>query len=87
MRLACEIASDALPAADRRQLTALVNASGFFDLPATMQTFGPGGDRFEYVMAIEDGARDHALRVNEDALTEALRPLVAWLTARARRAG
>jgi hypothetical protein len=85
MRLACEVSPAALPGDDGRRLTALVDASGFFDLPATLQTFGPGGDRFEYLLAIEDGRRAHTVRVNETALTEGLRPLVAWLTAFARR--
>ena len=85
LRLACSIGSDTLPESDVRDLTQLVEASGFFDLPGRIDAADTSGDRFVYTIAIDDGSRSHGVQVSEAATPAALRPLIAWLTAAARR--
>ena len=85
VRLACSLSSDTLPDSDARELTRLVEASGFFDLPGRIEEADSGGDRFGYAIAIDEGSRSHAVQVAEAAAPAALRPLIGWLTAAARR--
>ena len=85
VRRASSIASDTLPEHDTRELTRLVEASRFFDLPGRIEHADSGGDRFGYAITIDDGSRSHTVEVDESAVPAALRPLIAWLTAAGRR--
>jgi hypothetical protein len=85
VRLAYSVECDELPDGAARELRALVEASGFFSASGRIGNADPGGDRFTYVIAIVDGSRSHAVQVSEPAAPPALRPLIAWLTAAARR--
>ena len=87
LRRASSIASDMLPDHDARELTRLVEACRFFDLPGRIEQADTGNDRLRYAITIDDGSRSHTVQVDEAALPAALRPLVAWLTAAARRRG
>ena len=82
MRRASRIASDTLTEDDARELTRLVDASRFFDLPGRIDHADTDGDRFRYAITIDDGLRSHTVEVAEAAVPAALRPLVAWLTRR-----
>lgn len=85
MRLACSIASGTLPDSDAQELTRLVETSRFFDLPGRIEETDSSGDRFGYAITIDDGSRSHTVQVSEAAAPAALRPLIGWLTAAARR--
>ena len=85
VRRASSIASGALPEQDARELTRLVEASGFFDLPGRIEQADSGNDRFRYAITIDDGSRSHTVEVDEAAVPAALSPLMAWLTAAARQ--
>lgn len=85
LRVACRIASDTLLDSDAQELTRLVEGSRFFDLPGRIEEADSHGDRFGYVIAIDDGSRSHTVHVSEAAAPAALRPLIGWLTAAARR--
>jgi hypothetical protein len=70
-----------------QHLRELVDAAGFFSLPARLTAPFPGGDRFRYAIAIETPQRQHAVELHEAVVPPAVRPLLEWLTsaARARR--
>jgi hypothetical protein len=71
----------ALPQAERDQLDALVAGAGLHALPPTPPA--PAPDRFRYRLTVEDdGGRVRTVVVDEAALTDRLRALVAWLEAR-----
>jgi len=61
IRLATTTASDSLPEPAARELTRLVDASGFFALPARIDADGAVGDRFTYTITIDDGSRSHTV--------------------------
>lgn len=85
VRLASRIASDTLPDADAHELTRLVEASRFFDLPGRIEEPTASPDRFAYAITIDDGSRSHTVQVSEAAAPAPLRPLLGWLAAAARR--
>jgi nitrogen-specific signal transduction histidine kinase len=85
MRLAASLASDTLPEPDARELTRLIEASRFFDLPDRIEEANSSGDRFGYAITIDEGSRSHTVQISEAAVPAALRPLIGWLTAAARR--
>ena len=84
MRLAFEIVTDTMPLAERKRLEQLVADSDFFELPDGGDD-GASGDRFEYAITIEAGSGAHTVRLGEAAVPPRLRPLIEWLTQRARR--
>ena len=87
VRLASNLASDALPESEALALKRLVEASGFFDLPARIDALasGSGGDRFNYTITVDDGPRSQTVQVSEAAAPPALRALIGWLSQAARR--
>jgi hypothetical protein len=73
----------ALPQAERGELEALVAGAGFFALPPTLPA--PAPDRFRYRLTVEDDAgRAHTVVVDEAAMPERLRALIAWVEGRGR---
>ena len=87
MPLSVTVDVDALPAADSRHLRELIDATNFFSLPARLTAPVPGGDRFQYSVAIETPEGQHTVEIHEAAVPPAVRPLLEWLqsAARARR--
>ena len=84
MRLSSTVDTQALPAEDARLLEALVETAGFFKLPASIPAPAGGADRFQYHIAVEAPAGQHAVDVSETALPNELKPLVERLMALAR---
>ncbi len=79
---------DALAPAERDELRRLLADADPWSLPALSPAPPPLPDRFRYRLTVEDGARQHEIRVAEEALPDRLRPLVWWLEQRmAGRAG
>jgi len=82
-RLSTTVESATLAAEDHRLLRSLLEAS---DLTSTRPTRGPGApDRLQYHVTVEDDGKTVELRLAENDVPEALRPLLDWLTERARR--
>jgi len=78
--------SSKLAPEEAQHLAQLVEDSGFFQLPATVQPPAQGGaDRFQYRLTIDDGGRQHSVQMREDAVPPPARPLVDWLTRQGRR--
>ena len=70
--------SEDLPADEGQALQQLVDAAGYFDLPAEL---GPAGDRpdsFGYTLSVSDErGRTHAVSFDHGAAPQALKDLVA----------
>ena len=81
-RLSTAVESAALAAEDHQKLRSLVEASG---LAATRPAYGPQPpDRMQYHLTVDDDGKKIDLRLGEEEVPEALRPLLDWLTDRAR---
>ena len=80
------IDSERLEAEDSRTLRNLVEAAGFFTLPAKIESQGTGADRFHYQLTIEEAGRSHTVEVSEGAAPETLLALTRQLTLLARSA-
>jgi len=57
----------------------------FFELPSTLSHAQPGADRFQYTVTVETRERRHTVEIAEGAAPPRLRPLLDWLTAKARQ--
>jgi len=81
---ACTVDTAALCDADRREVEALVAASG---LVAPLEAFAAGArDRRQYEITIETTSLPLRIACDDVSLPPAARPLVAFLAARARPA-
>ena len=83
LRRVCTVDEATLPPDEVRQLRDLVQAAGFFDLPAEVTARRPGGDRFHYRVTVDDSERRHTVDLDEVAVPDGVRPLVDWLSRRA----
>jgi hypothetical protein len=61
------------------QLRQLVDAAGFFNVPATIAPSSSQPDRFQYKLTIQDGDRHHTVTVAESAIPSTLKPLLNWM--------
>ncbi len=87
MRVETTIDTQSLPSQEASELQEMVDAAGFFDLPATIAAPTPGADQFQYKVTIEAGGRQHTIETGDAALPDALWPLLRRLTALARSTG
>ncbi len=86
MGMAATIDTGSLSQEEAAQLRDLVEAAGFFDLPAEVTGPERGADRFLYRLTVEMEGRRHTVRTSDAAVPAALRPLIDWLTKAARKA-
>ncbi len=85
MRVTATIDSESLPPEEERKLRHMVEATDFFQLPATLQAPTPGADRFVYRLTVESDGQRHTVEASDAAVPSSLRPLLEWLTAAARK--
>lgn len=78
----CVIDAADLAPAERQELESLVAASGLAE--SSERLSGAGRDLRQYDLVIEQGAEVQRLCCDERSVPEASRPLVAFLSARAR---
>ena len=71
--------SEQLAPAQAQALRDLVERAHFFDQPAEIRA-NRGADRFQYDLTIDDGGRQHAVRLDDGAGPAELQELVDWLT-------
>ena len=86
MRMAATIDSDSLTPEEAQRLRELVDASGFFELPAEISGAPGGNDRFLYSVTVHIAGRSHTVRTGEAAIPAGLRPLIDLLSKAARDA-
>jgi hypothetical protein len=85
LRLQHSVDAAKLPPEEAQSLHGMVQTAGFFDLPETITTPTPGADRFQYKVSVDSGDRRHTVTIHEGATPAALKPLLAWLTDKARK--
>ena len=84
-----EIDSKTLSAEEAGELEQLIEQSGFFDFikkdTIPTQELGQGPDQFQYEITIEyKGGEKKTVELNESTIPDSLRPLVNYLTQKAR---
>ena len=84
MRLTATIDSERLSSDDAATLRDLIAAARFFDLPAKSEKAATGADRFHYKVIAEMDARRHTIEIDESVVPSSLRPLLNWLTEKAK---
>jgi hypothetical protein len=84
MRLAVTIDTHQLSPEEAKELEEMVEAAGFFDLPAKISSESPGADRFHYKLTVEAEGQRHTVELGEAAAPEPLRTLLRRLTTVAR---
>ena len=83
IQLKTTLDSESLSADDAATLRDLLHAASFFDLPPNQKTT-PGADRFHYRVIVEIEERRHAIEIEESVVPPSLRPLINWLTEKAK---
>jgi hypothetical protein len=81
MTMATTFDSATLSVDEANQLRQLIDTADFFHLPPNFSSLPPHPDRFQYKLTIEESGKCHTVVVNEEAVPEALRPLIKWLRA------
>ena len=84
MRLTITIDSDSISSEDAAALRDMIHSASFFELPAKSQKSQSGADRFQYKVIVEIDERRHTIEIEESAVPASLRPLLNWLTEKAK---
>lgn len=80
IRQSFSASSESLSAEQQKSLSELIQAARFFDQPEVMESSGAGADRFNYRISVEGEQGSHTVDVDEAAIPQEMRPLIAWLT-------
>jgi hypothetical protein len=70
---------------EAQKLRQLVEEADFFNLSKKIMPRSPRPDRFQYELILEENDRQHAVTLSEEVLPAKLKPLVNWLTEKARQ--
>jgi len=81
---ASSVSTDQIPAEEARRVAALVEASGFFELPSVIRSTEPGADQFQYKITVESEHGTHTVQVDEAAVPPSLQPVLSWIKNSAR---
>lgn len=87
MRIHITIDTETLPSEQAKELESLVDAAGFFELPAIVSTPSSGADRLNYRISIEAEGKKHTIETSDAVAPDSLRPLLRRLTVLARSGG
>ncbi len=87
MRMHTTIDTETLPSEQAKELESLVDASSFFELPATVSTPPSGADRFNYKISIEAEGKKHTVETSDEVAPDSLQPLLRRLMVLARSGG
>jgi hypothetical protein len=69
--------TESLPAEANKELKQLVEAAGFFDLPAQVGSFPKGGaDMRSHIITVKDGSRSHTVRLMEPVEDDSVKALL-----------
>ena len=84
LRLLTTVDTATLSAEEAALLPRLIESAAFFKLPQRIGTAQPGADRFRYMVQVETQEQRHTVEIEEGAAPASLRPLLEWLTAKAK---
>ena len=77
------IDSDELPKQESDELKRLVNATRFFDLPATVSSLSPGAaDYRQYTITVENEGKQHTVHLTDPIEDPNLQALLTYLKTR-----
>ena len=79
-----EIDSRTLQADELEMLESLIDKSGFFQFQKNDTISGNVPDQFQYKITIEKGDERQVVELTESTITESIRPLINYLTQKAR---
>jgi hypothetical protein len=80
MRKAITLDTGSLSQEEAGKFDELVKTADFFNLPEKFPVPKRGADHFQYRLTVEMEGKKHTVDVGEPAVTEALRPLVQFLS-------
>ncbi len=84
MRISATIDTQTLSPDQANELRGLVEASGFFNLPAKIHSATQAADQFQYKVTIENEGKRHTVEVSDASAPDALQPLLRQLRLLAR---
>jgi hypothetical protein len=84
LRLLTTVDTATLSAEEAALLHRLIESAAFFKLPQRIRTTQPSADRFRYMVQVETQEQRHTVEIEEGAAPASLRPLLEWLTAKAK---
>ena len=87
MHIDARIDTEKLPEEQAIELESLIDAAGFFELPATMNESHRGTDRFTYRISVETEGKKNTIETDDEAAPTSLRPLLRRLMVLARSSG
>ncbi|RAM48788.1 MAG: hypothetical protein C6Y22_26120 [Hapalosiphonaceae cyanobacterium JJU2] len=71
-----------LSSEENQQLSHLLEAANFFNLPTIINAPSNQADRFQYILTVEENNQQHTVKVSEASLTRDLKSLIEWINAR-----
>lgn len=84
IRLTCAIEVQKLPHEESAKVRAMIDSAKFLELPKKLAATKSGADRFQYKIIVEMNEQRHRVDIDEAAAPPSLRPLLDWLTKKAR---
>lgn len=84
IRLICVIDIQQLPHEESAKARAMIDSARFLELPEKLAATRSGNDRFQYKITVRTKERHHTVSIDEAAAPPSLRPLLDWLTVKAR---
>jgi hypothetical protein len=86
MRIAVEVDTSTLSSDERAEVSGLVNAADFFEMPARIAAPG-GADDFVHVLTVESEGRRHTVEASGPGTPQALDALLRTMGRLARTSG
>ena len=83
MVMTATVDTETLSSSDAEQLRQLMQAADFFHLPSKVAATPSQPDRFHYKITAEESRQHRTVHVDE-AASKAMRPLLDWLTEKAK---
>ena len=85
IRLKADIDTDTLAPEEAKSLRALVEKAQLAELRQGSSVKSQRTDAFEYWLTVEDGGKEHSLRITEETIPPSARPLLDQLVAFTKR--
>lgn len=79
-----EINGDTISVEEKQNLQGLIDDAGFFELKNEKLKSTNSADGFSFDLTIEIGDKKNSLNVNDPAIPDSLRPLISYLSKKAR---
>ncbi len=71
-----------LSSEETKELSHLLEAANFFNLPTVINAPSNQADRFQYIFTVEANNQQHTVKVSEVALSGTLKQIIEWVNAR-----